>query len=52
MEFNAKEIKTVKDLIEDWGFEYNLQAKRNEVIELAKKIGMKKEYITEHLEID
>ena len=38
----GKEIQTVKDLIEDWGWEYALKANRDDVIALAQKLEMNK----------
>ncbi|HNA21763.1 MAG TPA: hypothetical protein PLN40_10180 [Agitococcus sp.] len=40
MIFNEKEIETVKNLINDFGFEYNLVTKIEDVKALAKKLNM------------
>lgn len=48
---NERDYETIKDLIKDWGFEYSLEANRNDIINLARKIGIDEEYIKEHLEI-
>lgn len=34
------DVSTVKALIEDWGFEYGLQADPAKVLALAGKLGM------------
>lgn len=38
--FTDDEIKTIKALIEDRGFEYSLTSDRDEVVALAEKLGM------------
>ena len=43
--FNEDEIKTIKQLIEDWGFEYGLKADRDKVRELANKVRMPYSFI-------
>jgi hypothetical protein len=43
MRFTVGELDTIRDLIRDWGFEYSLCADREEVIELARKLDMKRE---------
>jgi len=45
MQINEEDIKTIKSLIEDFGFEYGLKTKEEEVIKLARKIGMTEEFI-------
>lgn len=40
MEFTDDEVRTIKDLIQDWGFEYSLQAKREKVVALAERLGL------------
>lgn len=40
MELSPDEEKTVADLIQDWGFEYSLQADRNKVRALAERLGL------------
>lgn len=48
---NDKHIKTIKELITDWGFEYGIKTKIEDVIELAKEIGMNSDWIKRNLEI-
>ena len=43
MELTPTEVQTVKDLINDWGFEYSLKAKRDDVIALALRLGLHRE---------
>ncbi len=40
MQFNDDEIQTIKDLLEDWGFEYALSANTEKVIALCLKLGL------------
>jgi hypothetical protein len=40
-EFSADETETVKQLLQDWGFEYSLTADPEKVRELALRLGMK-----------
>lgn len=37
---SEQEQKTLTALIEDWGFDYALQAKTEEVVALARRLGM------------
>lgn len=38
--FTEDEIKTIRDLIDDRGFEYSLTSDRDKVMALAEKLGM------------
>jgi len=40
MGLSVDEQKTVGDLINDWGFEYSLSAKKEKIVALAKRLGM------------
>jgi len=41
MKINNEDIETIKSLIRDWGFEYSLQTTQEQIVKLAKKLGMK-----------
>lgn len=40
LQLTDDELRTVKALIEDWGWEYGLQAERRKVAALARKLGL------------
>jgi hypothetical protein len=42
VQLTEKEVQTIKDLIEDWGWEYALKANRDDVIALARKLELNK----------
>jgi len=46
---NADEIGTIIDLIHDWGFEYALVADRDQVRELALKLGIDPKWVEMHI---
>lgn len=40
MTFTEDELETIKNLIDDWGWEYKLKADSAKVLNLAKKLKM------------
>ena len=40
MTFTMDEVETIKNLLDDWGFEYSLQADRTKVVALCRRLGL------------
>lgn len=40
IEFTDEEIETIKNLIEDHGFEYSLKSKLTDILKIANKLEM------------
>jgi hypothetical protein len=40
--FSQDEIETIKDIINDWGFDYCLQANYDKVKALAQRLGVER----------
>ena len=39
MQFTDEELEIIRKMVDDWGFEYGLKSKLEDVMVIAKKIG-------------